>query len=159
MEVNISLCCHINQGSFVSRKQLHLAAPTSPDGGSLPLPSCPLAPLPQLTVTLTLPRMQGTGLGKPGTHSVSLPCCPSLGWHHLLPSPYSIFPKFPGDWTDCQERSPQDTAVGPELLGQDALTRPWNSKAGGTPEHRAGKALAQSHTVVEPVLEPRALDA
>lgn len=42
--VSFSHCRHSNQGPFISRKQLHPAAPTSPDGGSLPLPSLPLLP-------------------------------------------------------------------------------------------------------------------
>lgn len=97
--VSISHCCHINQGPFISRKQLRPAAPTSQQVQTgVPCPSrpAPLAPLPQMTVTPILPRMQGTGWGKPGTHSVSLPLLPFPGVTLPPPLPHPACPESPG---------------------------------------------------------------
>ena len=129
--VRVSHCCNISQGPFISRKQRHPAAPTSPDRGSLPLPSLPLSPPPSPADSHShSPPDAGDRLGQARD---------ILSFPSLLPLPGVIPSSSPP--SSLSALSLQDpagvgargvdrrgvhrrlTVVRPELLGQDALTR------------------------------------
>lgn len=59
-----------------------------------------------------------------------------------------------------QERSPQETdCCQPKLLRQDALTRTLEQESGGDPRAQSGEGTCPGHTVAEPILEAKVLDA
>lgn len=151
--VSISHDCHINQGPFISRKQLHPAAPTSPDGGSLPLPTCPSCPpspadshsypspdagdrLGQARDTLSFPSLAAppwgdTFLSSPTTSALSPQALAGVG---LSGGASGVVPR------GVHRRL--TAVVRPELLRQNALTGTLEQQGGGeTPEHISGEGM------------------
>lgn len=165
--VSISHDCHINQGSFISRKQLHPAASTSPDGGSLPLPACPSCP-PSPADSHSYPSPDtGDRLGQ-ARDTLSFPSLAAPPWGDtFLPSstPSALSPQALAGvgaggvvWRGVHRRL--TAVVRPGLPRQDALTGTLEQQGGGeTPEHIVGNTCAQGHSIDELMPEPRAADA